>query len=108
MECKLKNLTMYYEEYGEGTPILMLHGYYPDHRLMTGCMEPVFKKHPGYRRIYVDLPGMGRTEASKSVYNSDTMLDTVLELLNTLFRKGISYLRVSLTEVILCAVLWRV
>ncbi len=88
MECKLKNLTMYYEEYGEGTPILMLHGYYPDHRLMTGCMEPVFKKHPGYRRIYVDLPGMGRTEASKSVYNSDSMLDTVLEFIEHAIPEG--------------------
>ena len=78
MECKLNHLTMYYEEYGEGIPILMLHGYYPDHRLMAGCMEPIFTKRLGYRRIYVDLPGMGRTAASESVFNSDTMLQTVL------------------------------
>lgn len=82
MECKLNHLTMYYEEYGEGIPIFMLHGYYPDHRLMSGCMEPIFTKRPGYRRIYVDLPGMGKTGASKSVYNSDTMLQTVLEFID--------------------------
>ena len=82
MECKLNHLTMYYEEYGEGIPILMLHGYYPDHRLMAGCMEPIFTKRLGYRRIYVDLPGMGKTAASESVYNSDTMLQTVLEFID--------------------------
>ncbi len=88
MECKLSNLTMYYEEYGEGTPILMLHGYYPDHRLMAGCMEAVFTRRSGYRRIYPDLPGMGKTAADKSVYNSDTMLDTVLEFIERVIPGG--------------------
>lgn len=88
MECKLNNLTMYYEEYGEGVPILMLHGYYPDHRLMSGCMEPIFRRRPGYRRIYPDLPGMGRTAADKSVYNSDTMLHTVLEFIARVIPEG--------------------
>ena len=88
MEYKLKKLTMHYEEYGEGTPILLMHGYYPDHRLMTGCMEPIFAKRSGYRRIYPDLPGMGRTAASESVYNSDTMLHTVLEFIDRVIPEG--------------------
>ncbi len=88
MECTLNNLTMHYEEYGEGIPILLLHGYYPDHRLMTGCMEPIFAKRPGYRRIYPDLPGMGRTAASESVYNSDTMLNTVLGFIDRVIPEG--------------------
>lgn len=88
MECKLSYLTMYYEEYGEGTPVLLLHGYYPDHRLMTGCMEPIFQQRPGYRRIYPDLPGMGRTPASESVNNSDAMLDTVLEFIGRVIPEG--------------------
>src|SRR5690606_32711693 len=48
---------LHFVEYGEGTPVLALHGWGPDHRLMTGCLEPVFANRPGFRRIYPDLPG---------------------------------------------------
>lgn len=78
MECKLKNIAIHYEEYGEGKPIIMIHGYYPDHRLMSGCMEPIFADRPGYRRIYLDLPGMGRTKGEAWINNSDRMLDIIL------------------------------
>ena len=49
--------------HGEGVPVLALHGWTPDHRLMTGCLEPVFAELPGFRRLYPDLPGMGQTPA---------------------------------------------
>lgn len=39
----------------------MLHGYSPDHRLMAGCMEPIFNKKSNYKRVYIDLPGMGKS-----------------------------------------------
>ncbi|MFX1467362.1 MAG: alpha/beta fold hydrolase [Promethearchaeota archaeon] len=81
MKCKLKNLTIYYEEYGEGYPILMIHGFMPDHRLMKGCMEPIFKNRGDYKRIYFDLPGMGKTIAPKWLTKSDQMLDIVLEFI---------------------------
>lgn len=81
MECKLDRITVYYEEYGEGKPVLMLHGYYPDHRLMRGCMEPVFLKRPGYRRIYIDLPGMGKTKGEPWINSSDQMLRVVLDFI---------------------------
>ena len=59
----------------------MLHGYYPDHRLMSGCMEPVFQKRPGYRRIYFDLPGMGKTKGEPWIQSSDQMLQVVLDFI---------------------------
>ncbi|MFW9827643.1 MAG: alpha/beta fold hydrolase [Candidatus Thorarchaeota archaeon] len=82
MECKLEKVTIYYEEYGEGYPILMIHGFAPDHRLMKGCMEPVFKKKSNYKRIYFDLPGMGKTTAPKWLKSSDQILDIVLEFID--------------------------
>lgn len=82
MECKLNEVTVYYEEYGEGKPVIMLHGYYPDHRLMSGCMEPVLFKRQGYRRIYIDLPGMGRTKGESWIDSSDKMLWVVLEFID--------------------------
>ncbi|MFX0041146.1 MAG: alpha/beta fold hydrolase [Promethearchaeota archaeon] len=82
MQCALKELTIYYEDYGEGYPILMIHGFTPDHRLMKGCMEPIFKNEPNFRRIYIDLPGMGKTNGPKWLKNSDQMLDVIIEFID--------------------------
>ncbi len=41
MECKIKDISINYEIIGNGKPIIMLHGYSVDHRLMRGCMEPI-------------------------------------------------------------------
>lgn len=78
MECKIKDLSINYEIIGQGKPIIMIHGYYPDHRLMTGCMEPIFSEKTGYKRIYIDLPGMGKTKAEEWIINSDVMLEIVM------------------------------
>lgn len=75
MECTVKNLSIHYESFGQGQPVLMIHGYHVDYRLMSGCLEPIFRETQGYRRIYVDLPGMGRTKSAPWIVNSDVMLD---------------------------------
>ena len=82
MDCKLKNLTLYYELYGNGYPILMIHGFMPDHRLMKGCMEPIFEHRDNYSRIYFDLPGMGKTQGPKWLKNTDQILEIVLEFID--------------------------
>lgn len=74
MECDIGGLSVYYEVYGEGRPFLAVHGFGPDRRLMAGCMEPVFSDTPGYQRIYIDLPGMGKTKGAKWIRNSSDML----------------------------------
>lgn len=46
-----------------------------DHRVMKNSFEPIFRKYPnGWRRIYVDLPGMGKTPANEWIKNSDDMV----------------------------------
>ncbi|KQL52797.1 2-hydroxy-6-oxo-6-phenylhexa-2,4-dienoate hydrolase [Heyndrickxia shackletonii] len=82
--CKVRQAEIHYEEFGEGKPIIMIHGYTPDHRLMTGCMEPIFTKRDGWRRIYIDLPGMGLTKNYHVISSSDEMLDAVLEFIQTI------------------------
>lgn len=64
-------------ETGSGTPVLALHGWSVDHRLMLGCLEPIFTGRPGYRRLYLDLPGMGRSPAPADIATSDDVLDLV-------------------------------
>lgn len=70
---------IHYEIIGEGVPVLMLHGWSVDRDLMKGCLEPIFSRTSGkYRRIYLDLPGMGQSKAGDSVRNADHMLDAIL------------------------------
>jgi pimeloyl-ACP methyl ester carboxylesterase len=82
MKCKLEGCTIHYETRGEGKPFIMLHGGGPDRRSMIGCMEHVLKKRKGWQRIYLDLPGMGKTPAEEWITNSDQMLEIVLKFIN--------------------------
>lgn len=82
--CKVRQAEIHYEDFGKGIPILMIHGYSPDHRLMTGCMEPIFTKRDGWRRIYIDLPGMGLTKNYHDITSSDEILDAILEFIQAI------------------------
>ncbi|WP_337982312.1 alpha/beta fold hydrolase [Lysinibacillus sp. C5.1] len=81
--CQVTNATIYYEEIGVVQPIIMLHGFTPDHRLMKGCMEPIFTQREGWKRIYLDLPGMGKTKDYEHIHNTDDMLEAVVEFIQT-------------------------
>lgn len=82
MHCTIRDLDVYYESYGSGQPILMIHGYRIDHRVLSTSLEPLFEKRDGYRRIYLNLPGMGQTPSRNWVENSDVMLDVVCEFID--------------------------
>ncbi|MET3291500.1 UNVERIFIED_CONTAM: pimeloyl-ACP methyl ester carboxylesterase [Brevibacillus sp. OAP136] len=77
MECKLDSITVQYEVRGTGTPILMLHGFSCDRHLMMGGMEPVFAERSGWKRIYIDLPGMGATKTAEWIQSTNDMLTVV-------------------------------
>jgi pimeloyl-ACP methyl ester carboxylesterase len=78
VECRIGKVTVYYVALGEGTPVLVLHGAGVDHRETEACFEPALNTHHGHRRIYPDLPGMGRTAAPASLRSADDILDTLL------------------------------
>ncbi|MFC0625659.1 alpha/beta fold hydrolase [Kribbella deserti] len=61
--------------------MLALHGWTPDHRLMTGCLEPVFAERPGYRRYYPDLPGMGQSPVGDA-RSAEDLLTAVLAFID--------------------------
>ena len=81
MECKLENITVYYEIYGAGYPVLMIHGWPVDHRIMKGCMELIFETRPNYKRIYFDLPGMGKTKGEDWIKGTDDYLKIIIEFI---------------------------
>ena len=57
----------------------MLHGWPIDHRIMKGCIEPIFKTRPNYKRIYFDLPGMGKTKGEDWIEGIDDYLKIIIE-----------------------------
>lgn len=81
MQCMIKNVLMNYEIIGTGKPVIMLHGYYLDHRFMVGCMEPIFNDKEDYKRIYIDLPGMGKSEGADWINRSDDILDILINFI---------------------------
>lgn len=78
MECQIKDLSVHYEVFGDGRPIVLLNGAGPDHRCMSGPLEPAFEKQSAWKRFYLDLPGTGKTEGKEWIANSDQILDIVL------------------------------
>lgn len=63
-------------ERGSGLPLLALHGFPVDHRLMSGCLEPLFEPGESIRRIYPDLPGLGASSGD-GVSSTRDVLDRV-------------------------------
>ena len=72
------HVVVHYVEHGTGRPVLVLHGAGVDHREAEACFEPLFDGVTGLRRIYPDLPGMGRTLAPETLRSADDVLDVLL------------------------------
>lgn len=108
----IEDSVIYYEDYGKGIPVLMLHGRGMDSTLMKGCMERVFTEtvapapdsslsalgtnavpsgkslSDSFRRIYIDLPGMGRSTHGESVKNSDDILRELIFFADSVLLPG--------------------
>jgi epoxide hydrolase 4 len=65
-------VSTFYREWGEGPPVVMLHGYPETSR----CWEAVATRLNGYRVIAPDIPGCGRTGRPPS-YDTRTLAGTV-------------------------------
>jgi len=82
MKCELEKITVHYETFGEGKPIIVLHGWPLDHRHIVSTLEPLFKDRDGWKRIYPDLPGMGETPGMDWITSQDQVLDIVLDFVD--------------------------
>lgn len=75
---------LHVHDVGSGLPVVAIHGLGLDHHLMTGLLEPICASRPGLRRIYLDLPGCGRSRMGETTTTQqvvDRVQKTVLELL---------------------------
>src|SRR3954449_9724265 len=82
MECRIDGATLHYVEHGDGLPIVAFHGVGVDHREIEAAVEAVVPA-TGYRRIYPDLPGMGRSTTAGLTGNDD-VVDLLVDLVEGL------------------------
>lgn len=69
-------------EFGEGLPVLIIHGWQMEGRVEELDFEPIFNQTPGLRRIYVDLPGMGTTPAN-NVQDLDDIYHRLVQFIDS-------------------------
>lgn len=77
----IKKTKIYYEEYGKGVPILLIHGAYGGIRDFRNIIPDLSKK---YRVIVADAPGLGRSEFAKEKISYDLLADYQSEIINSL------------------------
>jgi pimeloyl-ACP methyl ester carboxylesterase len=82
VQIRVRDIDFNYEDVGSGRPLLVLHGWPLDYRHVAADMEPVFAERTGWRRIYPDLPGFGRTAAPDWLASHDQMLELAGEFLD--------------------------
>lgn len=68
------------ESHGAGFPVVCLPWFSLDASTMAAALEPALAGHPGLRRIYVDLPGCGRSPGGPA--NSDGVVAAVAEFID--------------------------
>jgi len=78
----IREYDLYHMSVGDGVPVVAIHGFGIDHHVMFYSHEPVFRHRKGYRRIYFDLPGMGRSRGGMPA-NSDAMLQVVQDFIDS-------------------------
>ncbi|MGI8881509.1 MAG: alpha/beta fold hydrolase [Jatrophihabitans sp.] len=72
MELRINEVLIHYVEHGDGVPLVALHGAGVDHREIEAVIE-ADALPSGYRRIYPDLPGMGRSTTGGLRCNDDVV-----------------------------------
>ncbi len=81
--------TVFYEEMGQGVPFLLIHGWAIDHRFLMNGLESIFTEvetdlgSQNFRRIYVDLPGMGQSQPGE-VRNGDDVIEVLMHMMDEL------------------------
>lgn len=88
MECRVGEVAVHYVEHGQGRPVVILHGAGVDHREAEACFEPALSAYGGLRRLYPDLPGMGRTTAPPRLQSADHVLDVLIGFVDQVVGAG--------------------
>ncbi|HEY0215597.1 MAG TPA: alpha/beta hydrolase [Cellulomonas sp.] len=64
---------MHLVTHGSGSPLVLIHGFGVDHRILLP-LDPAVEAHGGWRRIYLDLPSMGGTSGDGVTCSEDVVV----------------------------------
>ena len=80
---EVNGITLYYEDYGNGYPVVFLHGFAGTTQAWNPQV-PVFSKN--YRFIIYDARGHGRSQSlsSRDQYSADIVVEDLYQLLGNL------------------------
>ncbi|MDD5367702.1 MAG: alpha/beta fold hydrolase [Anaerolineaceae bacterium] len=81
METTINGIRIYYEDQGQGAPLVLIHGF-PLERVIWEPMIPLIRKD--VRVISPDLRGFGRSEATRGVSGMRLLADDIAGLLDHL------------------------
>lgn len=84
MECALEKITVHYDVFGEGRPIIVLPGWSLNTRWTAHETEPYFQQRDGWKRIYIDPPGHGKTPGKDWITSQDQILEVILACIDKL------------------------
>lgn len=78
---KSKDLNIYYEEIGQGNPVIFIHG-----SLSRGCDAFQMQRNNlgDIREIYVDLRGHGNTKSNSLEWNSPQLADDIIAFIDSM------------------------
>jgi pimeloyl-ACP methyl ester carboxylesterase len=83
-----KNVKLYIEDIGEGTPVVFIHGWPVNHKMFEYQLNQL-PQH-GYRCIGIDLRGYGKSDAPFEGYSYDRMADDIHAIIKTLMLEEIT------------------
>lgn len=82
-----KNTTVYYDDQGKGTTVVLLHGFLEDHFMWNELLLLLSKR---YRVIAVDLLGHGKSECYGYVHTMEDQADMLFALISHLRLRKVS------------------
>ncbi|MAZ26151.1 MAG: alpha/beta hydrolase [Cytophagaceae bacterium] len=84
---KGKNINLFYQDYGEGQPIVLIHGWPLSHQMWEYQIGPLVDA--GYRVIAYDRRGFGKSDKPWEGYDYDTLAKDLNDLINSLDLKDV-------------------
>lgn len=88
MQVSVNGIDIDYEVRGQGAPILLIHGWSADRHYMIADLEPVFEQRAGWQRLYLDLPGHGKTHAPPWLSTQAQMVEIVQRFVEAVVPHG--------------------
>jgi pimeloyl-ACP methyl ester carboxylesterase len=82
VRCDMDQVSLHYDCFGQGIPLLALHGMPLDRSATIYEFEPVLSKRKGWKRIYVDLPGHGESPKAPWPPSDDRVIDVLVDFVD--------------------------